>query len=132
MVLDFYNKSVTLLTMKVHPNDKTMFAVYTNTDLTEGRGQEYPFAFCDLEATAKRLAKGRYVQGTDCTYREVDVYFINGAYYYPGGYIERPTPEDQAEELVIFEKKRKLDAKTAAIAKAKALGLTEEEIAALR
>lgn len=118
--------------MKAHPKDKTMFAVYTNTDLTEGRGQEYAFAYCELEATAKRLAKGQYVQGTDCRYHQVDVFFIGGNYYYPGAYVEHPTPEDHAAEALILQEKRKLDAKTAALAKAKALGLTDEEIAALR
>ena len=112
--------------------NKTMFAVFTNVDLNEGRDQEYAFAFCELEATAKRLAKGRYVQGTDCRYRKVDVLRVGDCYYFPHAYIAPATPEDRDIEQKLIEEKRKLDAKTAAIAKAKALGLTEKEIAALR
>lgn len=107
------------------------FVVWTNTDLTEGRGTEYPLAFCKLMATAKRLAKGRYVMGTDCRITEEEVFVKDHVHY--GRIVFDPfTPEDVHEEKLIElekENKRKFDE---IMAKAKALGLTDEEIEHIR
>lgn len=53
-------------------NRKTVWVAYTNTDCTEGRGYDIPIAACELEVTARRLARGRHVQGSDGPVRPVD------------------------------------------------------------
>ena len=53
-------------------NRKTAWVAYTNTDCTEGRGYDIPIAACELEVTARRLARGRHVQGSDGPVRPVD------------------------------------------------------------
>lgn len=99
---------------------KTAYIVWTNTDLTEGRGREYPLATCELRTTAVRLGARKYVQGSDCNITEITLYRHHGRWYGPVN-VQSPTPED--EELDRIQKK-----KDAAIEKARALGLTEEEI----
>ena len=47
--------------------ERPAWVVYINTDLTEGRGAEYPVHVCTVQATAHRLAKGAGVQGTDAS-----------------------------------------------------------------
>jgi hypothetical protein len=44
---------------------RTVWVAYTNTDCTEGRGYDVPIAVCAAEATAVRLARKQYVQGSD-------------------------------------------------------------------
>ena len=43
----------------------TGWGVYVNSDLTEGRGFERIKHLCEEEATARRLARGANVQGSD-------------------------------------------------------------------
>lgn len=104
----------------------TLWAVYTNDDLTEGRGRQYVEHFCKAEATAYRLAKGRYVQGSDCPVKPVSALLVDGKYFLPTSIINivNPTTGDEARQRLI-------DARKLAVEKAKALGLTDEEIAAL-
>lgn len=101
----------------------TLWAVYTNMDLTEGRGREYVKHFCRTQATATRLAKKGYVQGTDCPVREVEVLELNGRHVLPTSLINivEPTSEDNATQV-------RLTARQMAVEKAKAAGLTEDEI----
>ena len=104
----------------------TLWAVYTNDDLTEGRGREFVKHFCKEEATAKRLAKRGYVQGTDCPVKPVEALCADGKYFLPTSMLNiiQPTAEDEAS-------KRLIDARKLAMEKAKSLGLTDDEIAAL-
>lgn len=101
----------------------TLWAVYTNSDLTEGRGQEYVAHFCETEATAQRLAKRGYVQGTDCPIQPVEVLELDGRHVLPTSLLNivRPTDEDKAAEI-------RLAAKKQAFEKARSAGLTDEEI----
>ena len=101
-----------------------VYAVYTNTDRTEGRGHEYVLYFCQSLTTAIRLGQGRYVQGSNCPVKEVTGYRIDNKLYVTGNHIELPTEEDIAED-------KAREAKEAALAKARSLGLSEEEIAAI-
>jgi len=110
---------------------KTVFAVWTNSDLTEGRGREYVELFTKLESTARRLAQGNYVMGTNSRVTEETMHLIDGRWYAPSPNIVEPTAEDVREEEKIKAAARAAKAKAAAIARAKALGLTEAEIAAL-
>lgn len=101
----------------------TLWAVYTNSDLTEGRGREYVAHFCKTEATALRLAKRGYVQGCDCPVRPVEVLELDGKHVLPTSLLNivHPTEADRAVEV-------RLAAKKQAFEKARSAGLTDEEI----
>lgn len=107
--------------------DTTLWAVYTNTDLTEGRGRQYVKHFCRTEATAKRLAKREYVMGTDCPVEPVKVLFLDGKHVLPANLINvvEPTEEDVQAD-------RRISAYRGALDKAKSLGLSDEDIKAIR
>jgi len=106
---------------------KTVWVAYTNTDCTEGRGFDVPIAVCAQEATAQRLAKNRYVQGSDGPVREMQLVRIDGKWYAPSAAINviDPTREDVLAQ-------QRLDASRAAIQRARDAGLTGAEIAALK
>jgi hypothetical protein len=109
------------------PNErKTVFVAYTNTDCTEGRGHDVPIAVCAIEATAIRLARKQYVMGTDGPVRPMELINIDGRWYAPSAAIDivQPTVEDAAAQALI-------EAKRVALEKARAAGLSEEEIKAL-
>lgn len=104
----------------------TLWAVYTNDDLTEGRGRQFVKHFCKTQATAVRLAKRGYVQGTDCPVEPVKAIMVEGKYFLPTSMLNivPPTKEDEDQQRRIDDQKRALE-------KAKALGLSDDEIAAL-
>lgn len=111
-----------------------VWVVYTNSDLTEGRGTDYPIFTCASEATANRLAKKRGVMGSDARVHESTVVRLNT---HKGTYmsdinIQYPTLADEASDKVIKEARAKSKLKEVAIEKAKALGLSEEDIKALK
>lgn len=113
------------------PKQRTVYAVWTNTDLTEGRGREYVQYLCEKRATALRKAKKNYVMGTDSRVTEVKLFNSGSGWYGPVNVLD-PSQEDlRFEERFAAEQKAK-SAKEAAIAKAKELGLTEADIKALR
>lgn len=101
-------------------NWKHVWVVYTNTDCTEGRGRLIPIYVCDLEATAVRLAKKRYIQGSDAPVRKQMAVMVNGAWMGPVE-IELPTQDDRSKQIMV-------DKKQEAIKKAKDAGLTDDEI----
>ena len=105
---------------------RTVWVAYTNTDCTEGRGHDVPIAVCATEATALRLARGRYVQGSNGPVRTMELVKIDGKWYAPSSAIAvvEPTREDIAAQVTI-------DARREAVAKAKAAGLTDADLAAL-
>lgn len=105
---------------------RTVYVAYTNTDCTEGRGSDIPIAVCAIEATATRLARNRYVQGSNGPVRKMELVNIDGQWYAPGQCytIIEPTQEDIAAQKFI-------DTKRAAIEKAKAAGLTDDDMRAL-
>ena len=43
-----------------------VYAVSTNTDLTEGRGREYDILYFTKEEDARKAAEGEYVMGGNC------------------------------------------------------------------
>lgn len=97
--------------------------VETNTDLTEGRGRQQITHVAAQEATAARLAKGKYVMGSDCPIRRVELLLHNGRLYGPVT-PALPSKEDERAQL-------QLASRRAAEAKARAAGLSDEEIRAL-
>ena len=105
---------------------KTVWVAYTNTDCTEGRGHDVPIAVCAAEATAIRLARKQYVQGSDGPVRSMELVNIDGKWYAPSAAIDivSPSREDVAAQAAI-------DAKREAVAKAKAAGLTDADLMAL-
>lgn len=108
-------------------NRKTAWVAYANTDCTEGRGYDIPIAVCELEVTARRLVRGRHVQGSDGPVWPVDLLEINGKWYAPSEafYVKGPTRDDDKEQA-------RLDAKREAMEKARAAGLTDADLAALK
>ncbi len=105
---------------------RTVWVAYTNTDCTEGRGRDVPIAVCAAEATALRLARKQYVQGSDGPVRTMEMLKIGGKWYAPSEAITvvEPTREDIAAQVAI-------DARREAVAKAKAAGLTDADLLAL-
>lgn len=99
---------------------KDVWVVYTNTDLTEGRGYNYPLHVCESEATALRLARKAYVQGSDApVYKETAVR-ISGRWL-AAIQIQPTTQADRLES-------QRLAAKAAALAKLEVAGLTEYDL----
>lgn len=115
----------------------TGYVVWTNTDLTEGRGSEYPLAICETLSTAKRLAKGKYVMGSDCRVNEVTLYQTKlserGFYHWFGPVrIIEPSVEDLEKEDFLREQKEKKEKRDIVLEKARVLGLSDEEIKVLQ
>lgn len=109
-----------------------VWAVWTNTDLTEGRGVEYVEFICQKEATARRLAKNNYVQGADSLVQKRKAYKIDGYWYYSGIRLIRPSSEDLEEESRL-ENLRKMEiAKSSILEKIRQLGVSDQEIKILQ
>lgn len=100
-----------------------IWVTWGNTDGTEGRGSNFPFCISDSYEAARRLGRKKYVQGGDCPVTKEIAYKINGKWNAPF-YLVRSTPED------IKLRDRRI-AKEKALDKARAAGLTEEDIKAL-
>lgn len=88
--------------------EKTLYAVYTNSDLTEGRGREYVIHFTTHSSTANRLGKGKYVMGSNCPVRKVTAYEIDGKTYVTGVAIEPLAKPDEAAEKILEDEKKRL------------------------
>ena len=113
-------------------DDGSVWVVWVNSDLTEGRGRLIPLAVCASEATARRLAKGRDTQGTNGV---VD--------RWPAVRVVRPATDSVMTRCVYGpvvvvpssveddREQARLDARAAVVAKARAAGLSDEEIARL-
>lgn len=109
-------------------NERAAWVVYTNTDLTEGRGWEFPKHVCDKEATAKRLASKAGVQGMDASVSQVSLIKVGGTWYGPVHIVQANRDDDHAQKL--------LDERKATAAKARELaeklGLSAEDLKLLR
>lgn len=106
---------------------KEVWVVEGNTDCTEGKGFPTILAVCDAKATALRIGKGKYVQGSNCpVYKSIAVKLENqGNRWFVPGKIEPVSGVDIKEQ-------ERLDAVEAAQEKAKQAGLTDEDIALLK
>lgn len=102
---------------------KAVFVVWTNTDLTEGRGGQVPIAICETEATAKRLAKGKGLMGSNADVKEFEAIKYKNSWCGPFQII-LATADDKLMQHLVDEHK-------AVIAKARSLDLSEEELTAL-
>lgn len=104
---------------------RTVWVAYTNSDLTEGRGYQVPHAVCAMEATARRLGKGKSVMGSDCQVEAVTAVRIGGGPWLVPGAIEPASESDKRMQV-------SLDARRTVVERAKAAGLSDEEIQLLR
>lgn len=109
------------------PETKTVWVAYTNTDLTEGRGQDLPLHYCELKATAQRLGARGYVMGTPCPVRPVTLVELDGKWYVPSAAINiiPPSAADVAKQKLA-------ESHEAILARAKAAGLSDDDINTLR
>lgn len=104
---------------------KEIHVVWTNTDLTEGRGRQHPIGWFDSRADAIEFGKKKYVMGSDCSVTRENAVRRDGllTWWAPVAI----TPASQHG--------KKLDgaaeAAQAARVKALALGLSPDEIKAL-
>ena len=103
---------------------RDVWVAWTNTDLTEGRGYRYPLAVCESETTAARLGQKKYVMGSACPVTKEVAVRVHGSGWLVPGAIHPETAEDAKARAI-------LEARRAVVEKAKAVGLTDEEIAAL-
>lgn len=110
---------------------ETVWAVWTNTDLTEGRGRQYIKHLCSIEATAHRLAKRAYVQGSMAPVEEMEILTWDGRYYGPVT-VELPSNDDLKLQERLDEQHAKEARKVKALERAKELGLSDEELEALK
>lgn len=103
-----------------------IYAVRTNTDLTEGGGYPLYIYHCSVKATATRLAKGRGVMGSNADVVEVDLLMHEGNKYIPSWAVslQVATTQDIATQ-------KHIDTRIEAIQKAKAAGLSDADIAIL-
>lgn len=99
------------------------WAVLVNSDLTEGRGVERIKCICELEATARRLSRQASTQGTDGTVWPVELLHHNGRTYGPIDLTLATEQDVKAQQA--------LDRRYALVEKAKALGMSDDEIAEL-
>ena len=103
---------------------KPVYVVWVNSDLTEGRGWDVPLVSCETEATARRLAKGRNVQGSNGTITREWALKTSRGWLVPGR-VELPSREDDINQAAI-------ETHRAIVEKAKAAGLTDDEIEVLK
>lgn len=103
---------------------RKVWIVWQNTDLTEGRGSNEPLAICELEATARRIGKGKNTQGSDCTISAFESPRIDGAWVAPYKMVYATREDEAAEKRIVATRE--------AVAKARDLGMSEDEILALR
>ncbi|MCC5904075.1 MAG: hypothetical protein JJT87_19360 [Halomonas sp.] len=116
---------------------KQVFAVIRSADGTEGRGPNYVMAVCEAESTARRMGKGKDVQGSDCgIVPTVAVRIGNQAYATPCSWLSpcriyEPTAEDKIAERELQHQRTAEQRKQKALSRAKAAGLSDDDINAL-
>lgn len=104
-------------------NTKRFWIAWSNTDVTEGRGLQYPFAISESRACAIRLGHKGSVMGSDCTVEPFDAPYIDGRYLFPA-LVHQSAREDDERDKRWTEKQKAKEA-------AKLAGLTNEQIEAL-
>ncbi len=110
---------------------RKVWIVRTNDDLTEGRGRQYIKAVCELEATAIRLAKNGYVQGSDCPIDEAELFYIDNMYLEIRD-VNRGTDEDRKAEVALAARRTRDARREDLLERLRGLGLDDEEISLLR
>lgn len=67
---------------------RTVWVAYTNTDCSEGRGHDVSIAVCATEEIARRVARNRYVQGSDGPVLSTELVKVDGKWYELGSPVE--------------------------------------------
>ncbi len=96
------------------------WAVFVNTDLTEGRGAQVPLGVYESQTTAIRMGRKKDVQGCDAPAEQVTLYRIGNQWYGPV-HVQSSSKEDDATD-------KKLELRKAAIERARLAGLSEQDI----
>ena len=108
---------------------KDVWVVWTNTDLTEGKGHQFPLYICELESTALRLAKKEGVQGSNASIAKDTAFLIrvrpNFSRWYVPGVIKEAGNYDKDIE-------REIELVDKAIQAAKDAGLNDDHIEIMR
>lgn len=112
-------------------DEKIVYQVWCNTDLTEGRGRQYVKCVSELESTAKRLAKHGYIMGSDCPIEQSKAYKIGGVWFYPSSPVT-PSQADLDQEKELKVKREQNLRVLEAIKKAEELGLSKDDIEILQ
>ena len=102
---------------------KVVYVATVNKDLTEGRGSSRILCVSDSESAAKRIGKGKNVQGSNA-YVEASLAFKVNFEWFARVDIVKPSNEDNRNDELIAKK-------LIAINKAKEAGLSDEEIKAI-
>lgn len=102
---------------------KRVWIAWGNTDITEGRGQMFPFVISESRACCIRNGKRAYVMGSDCPVEPFECPYVDGRWLAPARF-ERPSKEDEQAD----KRQQELEA---AIEKARAAGLDEATIKTL-
>lgn len=110
---------------------RDLWVVLKNTDDTEGRGALYISHVCALEATALRIARGKYVMGSDCPIEKVRSYKINDYWLQPSPVVPA-SDEDRRNQAEIDAARSVKGMAEKALAEAEELGLSQEHVDALR
>jgi hypothetical protein len=100
---------------------KTVWVVYTKV-----KCGEVPILVCEMEATARRLATEHFARFGGLFVKPADLVMVDGK-----GYVAIEAVALQYPNGDDIQAQVRLDAKHLAIAKAKAAGLTDEDLAAL-
>ena len=113
---------------------KTIYVAYTNTDCTEGRGQEIAFAVSECESTVIRLGSKRYIQGSNCPIEQRQAVKIENRWYVPMDCVpfQQPTIDDRKHEARLIAEKELKAKKDEALQRAKDLGLSAEDLKILQ
>lgn len=106
---------------------KFCYVVETNTDLTEGRGFQFPLYVCESETTAIRMARGRGVQGCPAQVERRIMLRLKSGWLAPVE-IHRPSEDDKAKDKQIAMAAEAEAKKLKVIEKVKGLGFSDEEI----
>ena len=86
---------------------RTLYVVFTNTDLTEGRGWQHPIGYSFNEYTALRFAKNKGVMGSDAHVNGYSTLIVDGKEYVSVGLLNIQRPEQADIDKERADKKRK-------------------------
>lgn len=103
-------------------DDGFCYSTWLNTDLTEGRGIDYPAYVSDWESTARRLGDFKNVQGSNGIIRKLSIFsvHIDGRWVkYGPVYLHSPTKEDRKRQVEIDYDNEKRDIIDALVADGK-------------
>ncbi len=94
------------LKKKEDMNTNKVYAIITNENLTDGYGREYCLGFSKNKFCAIANGKNKYVQGTQCPIKEIEVKYIDNVAYIPLNLLREfePTVEDLENEKFENEK----------------------------